>query len=278
MERNVKYIWAFVFLVLWSSSAFAYQQSFYGETCNGCTSAQYKNAAILQGVGERYVADFQSGTLKKFLVSKEPGFNGTFTYIANALTVEPDHFDAFLRLKAIWDSNSHSLSYVHEIEAAGSISQLNAFDVVDPGIGRNAVTNYLSNWNNWSLGNIILFNFQSYANAFLAFRTGTPVSITIVVYFSDGSHSDFTFSYSNNTWKYEDKSSVDSHGNPIPQSRNDIIRNPDGTQNYDYRGPGNPSDLLDSLNRFSQFGVPISSGSYWACTNSPAGLHCVHPY
>lgn len=224
------------------------------------------------------VADFQAGVLKKFLVAQEPGFNGTFTYFATALTVEQDHFDAFLRLKAIWDSNAHSLSYVHRIDAAGSISQLNAFDVVDPGTGRNAVVNYLSNWNNWSLGNIILFNFQSYASAFLAFRTGAPVTITIVVYLSGGSHSDFTFSYANNTWKYEDKSSVDSHGNPIPQSRNDIVRNGNGTQNYDYRGSGNPGDLLDSLNRFAQFGVPISTGSYWACTSIPDGVHCVHPH
>lgn len=49
----MKYLWGLVFLAFWSSSAFAYQQSFYGETCNGCTATQYKNSAILQGVGER---------------------------------------------------------------------------------------------------------------------------------------------------------------------------------------------------------------------------------
>ncbi len=256
-----------------SPSAMAYSQSFYGSTCNNCSASQRANSAIYQGVGYKYVADFNLGTLYKYQVSREPKMGGGYMYFADAVSVEADHIDAFHRAKAIWDSNGHSLSYTKVVPLAQSGS-LTAFDVVDPGVGRTAVVNYISSWSNWGAGDTVLFNIQSYGNAFLAFRTGQAVTVTVQVNFPDGSKADFVFSYANNSWAYVDKSSVDSHGNPIPQSSNDIVRTPGGTQIYDYSGPGNPYDLDSALDRFTRLGVPMGAAIRWACVTAGGATRC----
>lgn len=259
----------------WSSQAKSFSQDFYASTCNNCNYSQLADSAIYQGMGNRYVADFALGILYKFDVSRETDFNG-FMYFADSVSVETDHTDAFNRAKAIWDANGHSLNYAKQVSASTALSDLTAFDAVDPGIGRNTVINYVSNWNNWGLLDTIAAEYQAYASGYLGFRTGQSIVITITVDFSDGSHMDLQFNFSNNTWTYVDKSAVDSHDNPVPQSTSDIVRTQGGTQAYNYSGPGNPTDLQSALDRFAALGVPIvtGGGGGWACTSGGGVTIC----
>jgi hypothetical protein len=253
--------------------------------CNNCSLAQRQTAAINLlggGAGTSYVHDLASGVLYKYQVNREPGFNGTFTYTVVPRAAEPGYQEVITALKGIYDANNHSLKYriaikVGTTAAAGPAGS--AFDVVDPGAGRTNTINYVRDMNHWPIGQQIIFHYQLLvACAHSVYSSSPSIQITFEVDFADGSKADFQWSYDTESVSYVNGTAYDSHGNPIPQSRDDIVRTPNGTQRYDYSGPGNGNDLNQAQSRFNQLGVPVSGLATWACTKDPyTGIHCVHP-
>ena len=267
-------------LAFYGQDALALNQTFSAKQCNGCTATQREQAAIGNGGQSgtmRYVDDLTSGILYKYMVEREP-ISGGWAYYVTPQPVEPECQDVVDELKAIWDLNGHHLTYTMSMSTAGAIGPAqSAFDVVDPGPGRNNTINWVKVPSNWPVSQSLIFHYQLLVGSAFRIVQGTPITITIEVVFSDGSQADFLFDYSNNSVTYVAHSAIDSRGNPIPESVNDVVRGPNGT-NYDYRDPvGN--DWNRAIQRFNQWGIPISRGFFWACTNDPmTGIHCAHLY
>jgi len=162
--------------------------------------------------------------------------------------------------------------------AAAGAPATSAFDIVDPGAGRTNTLNWARDQSHWPLGNTLLFHYQLLIGSVWSVRTGQPISIKFELHFPDGSVADVVYVYPDNTMTYVDKSAFDSKGNPIPQSSNDIVRTPNGRQDYDFSNPFG-SDLNRAIQRFQSFGIPVVAGSYYACTTDPmTGVHCVHQF
>jgi hypothetical protein len=267
-------------LAFHGQDALALNPTFSAKQCNGCTAAQREQAAIGNGGASgtmRYVDDLTSGVLYKYMVEREP-IAGGWAYYVTPQPVEPEYQDVVDELKAIWDLNNHHLNYTLHLSTAGVNGPAqSAFDVVDPGAGRNNTINYVKVPANWPVGQSLIFHYQLLIGSAFRILQGTPIIITIEVGFPDGSQADFAFDYSNNTVTYVQGSAQDSKGNPIPESVNDIVRGPGGT-NYDFRDPiGN--DWPRAIQRFTQWGIPITRGAYYACTKDPmTGVHCAHIY
>ena len=258
----------------------ALNQTFSAKQCNSCAAAQREQAAIGNGGQSgtmRYVDDLTNGVLYKYMVEREPVAGG-WAYYVTPQPVEPEYQDVVDELKAIYDLNSHHFPYTMSLNpAAGSGPAASAFDVVDPGPGRNDTITYLKDETHWPVYNQIIFHYQILVGAYYRMVQGTPITIKFEVHFPDGSQADFVLTYPDNDITYVDKSGIDSKGNPIPQSSNDVVREPGGT-NYDFRDPVG-TDWNRAIQRFTNWGIPISGGYYWACTKDPmTGIHCAHIY
>jgi hypothetical protein len=250
---------------------------FPSKECSGCTESQRETAAIAQpGPNGRhvYVHDLASGVLYKYEVESEP-VPGGYVYYAFSETPEPQYQAVVTELKGYYDAAGHHLVYKATAQHPPASS---AFDVVDPGPGRTNTLNWVRNQNNWPLADVVLYHYQLLTGAAYAIRTGQPIKIVFEVVFPDGSVCDVEYTYPDQQVTYVDKSAYDSRGNPIPQSRTDIVRTPNGRQTYDFTNSGGP-DLNRAIQRFVDFGIPVQQGFYWACTSDPAtGTHCVHQF
>jgi len=261
-------------------NAFAVNQTFTAKQCNGCTAAQREQAAIGNGGASgtmRYVDDLTSGILYKYMVEREPVAGG-WAYYVTPQPVEPEYQAVVDELKAIWDLNAHKFPYTMTLSpAAGSGVAGSAFAVVDDGPGRNNTIAWLKDESHWPLYNQIIFHYQLLVGAYYRMVQGTPITIKFEVHFADGSQADFQLTYPGNDVTYVPKSAIDSKGNPIPDEPADVVRSPGGT-NYDYRDPVG-TDWNRAIQRFNNWGIPISRGYYWACTKDPmTGIHCAHIY
>ncbi len=267
-----------------TTDVFALNQTFSARMCNACTPAQREQMAIGQGGQSgtmRYVDDLSSGILYKYMVEREP-IAGGYTYYVTPYPVEPEYQDVVTNVKALWDLNGHRLTYSTTINATAGRSTTgpagSAFDVVDPGPGRNNTITWLMDESHWPVSDTIIFHYQLIIGAGFRMVQGTPITITFDVHFPDGSKADFIFTYPDNQVTYVDKSAVDSKGNPIPQTRDDVVRGPGNNSGYDYRDPEGP-DWNRAIQRFNNWGIPIGPGYYWACTRDPVtGINCVHVY
>jgi hypothetical protein len=275
-----------------ASGVSAINQTFNSKQCNGCSAVQRDSAAIGQGGQNgaiRYVDDLTSGVLYKYMIEREPIVGG-YTYSAIPQVVEPEYQAVTTNLKALWDANSHRFTYKTSITIPASRAGMgngydainsgpagSAFDVVDPGAGRNNTIDWLRHESNWPVGNQIVFHYQVLVGAYYRMVQGTPITITFDVHFPDGSRADFIFTYPDNNVTYVDKSAIDSAGNPIPQSADDIVRGP-GSTGYDFHEPVG-DDWTRAEQRFAMYGISITRGYYYACTRDPlTGVHCVHYY
>jgi len=262
---------------IYAPNSNALNATFAGRACNSCTAEQRETAAIGQGGASgtyKYVYDLTSGQLYKYLVEREP-IAGGYTWYASEDIAEPEYKAVVTNLKWIYDNNGHKLTYKSTVGPPGSVAN-SAWNVVNPGPVRNNTIDYIKNPSNWPLSQSLLFHYQLIVQSAYRMSSGQPITITFEVHFADGSKADFIYTYPENSVAYVDKSGIDSLGNPIPQSRADIVRGP-GSTSYDFRS--DRADLNTALLRFAEYGIPIERGYYYACTTDPfTGVHCVHGY
>lgn len=154
-------------------------------------------------------------------------------------------------------------------------NSINVYDVVDTGPDQNNLTDWVSR----QPGTVpveLLDRLAQLATVLKIADLNAVPKTTYTITFTDGSSIKVTVDYGSTNPEYVvvANSGRDSHNNTVLSNHsNNLVR-------FDFSGPGNFNDFNDWLSRMGLLGysIPVTPGAYWACTNSAAGYHCVHPY
>lgn len=241
--------------------------------CNNCTDTDMESVAVSKGVGIKYVYDLSGGFLSGYHVTREDLQPGQWTLVASPFEPESWMLEQYALLHQFYLTNGNALHGREAVSAqAESGGHVNGYDVTGSSVDRNRVSDYLG-------GNFTTV-FASVMGSFgRAIRLGgilTPdVQLTVQVLFPDGSKAIYKFNWDTKKWEYVPKSAVDSNGNSIPESPEDLVNGTVGSGEFDFNRPGgNPNDLGDFLNRAAGMGIPIIDPTRrMACTNAGGGAY-----
>ena len=272
--------------------------------CTGCSAAQEESTALSMGLGNVYVADVQARTVNAYSVyadvddSTRPPTHvryadltpGSEPYLSaargavNFYNMAPKGWTKSLNLST---SGVLSGSGVNDIVVPYSDGTKNVYNVIDPGVPQNSLTNWVKN-SAGSYANGYMMNFIGLAGTFHVVDMTAVQKIVITVTFQDGSKIDIDadFSTTNPTYTVDPKSGRDSHGNNVPATRQAATCSTGGQNGictYNFDGPGNPTDLPNWTQRMQRFGVTIGTGGTggsphgtWACVSTGEGENTVY--
>jgi len=275
--RTIVGCWV-LFLASFALSAHATKPSLLW--CDSCSIPQQKAAALTRPEGETvYVGDVVNRTLSAYVItvtSYDDSYNPPRPIIRAVPTALTSPYnDVGNALITFYNTTPVGWTKRLDLNYGPYSMSTNVYDVVTPGTNQNVMLDWVSH----QQGPLFQQLDNSLLSIFAAFRvidaTKLP-NVTFVIHFNDGSKITVTVDFSTTppTYKVVQNSGIDSHHNTVPSTL------PNGSLLFSFAGPGNPTDQQDWIQLMTRFGydIPISPGAYWACTNSPAGLHCVHPY
>jgi len=247
--------------------------------CNGCTDSQKKNKAAEYPIGTTvYVGDVTNRSQKGFFIDQ--GWTETQPTQPYAkptpFTPAPPQSDVISAMMEFY--NITPAGWSKAIDYNYPVSNINVYKVVNPGPNQNNLTDWVGR-QPYTQSLEVRAGILAIGSTFTPAKSSELPKTTFEIEFTDGSTITVEADYSGRTPRYKVKLNTgrDSHNN-------DVLSTPDGMghgHEFDFSGPGNPSDYanwLYQMGTFLHYDVPVSPGSFWACTNSPAGLHCVHPY
>ena len=214
-------------------------------TCSGCTTeVQWEQRAIGQGVGQRYLYDFSSRTLRKFDVvrSYEPELR-RYTYFASPLTVEPAYSTYFMHATDVWSgtgglAKSVIVDLPHDVNSGRSGDSV--FDMFHYSGGATQFGDWLGTY----MHDIPLRPGAQAVQNLMAQNPGItfasdPARINVTVTFQDG-RAEFKISDDEQRYTLVPNSAKDADGNTIPASRDGLVRRtvdfPHGPTSSSYRG------------------------------------------
>lgn len=246
--------------------------------CDGCTAPQKRAKAATQPVGDTvYVGDTVANTFVAYSV----GLLLDDTYSPPRQVVSPHTIAADPALNSIEDAlldfyHAAPVGWHKSLQESYPEQFINVYDVVPIGPAQNNLLDWVSNQTGVRL-NEIPIRVEQCVSFFRIGDASKMPTIRITVTFVDNSKIDIDVDYSttNADFKIVENSGRDSHNNVVLSHR---VSTPG---QFDFRGPGNPSDYIDWQHWMTQlgYGIPVSAGYYWACTNDPmTGYHCVHIY
>ena len=257
--------------------------------CNSCS-----NITILQRLNEelpyynsQYVIDFNSRRLRRFVRN---GGSNTFREI----TVDQADLNYFNLVLEFRDKNSGSLSYLGDIDIATSRSfnpdtitnppqtaatipsaryvteNISARDVADSGVFRRQVQEHLNGSQSSAFWQKLAENLQmAVSHVGILFGINNPNDVRIGirdlaamtdVHFSDGSKSQFSWNPFQQSFQYVAHSSIDSNGNIIPDTADDVTGG--NNQRRTYYFPGSESGSRNAnlfVNRVKSWNVQRAS-------------------
>lgn len=246
--------------------------------CDGCTAPQKRAKAATQSVGDTvYVGDTVTNTFTAYSV----GLLLDDSYSPPRQVVSPHAIAADPALNPIEDAlldfyHAAPVGWRKSLQFSSTEQFINVYDVVFAGPSQNILLDWVASQTSVRLQEIPI-RVEQMASFFRIGDASKMPAIRITVIFVDGSKIDIDVDYSttNADFKIVENSGIDSHHNPVLSSRT----NKPGQ--YDFRGPGDPSDYNEWQRWMTTLGysIPLSAGFYWACTNDPmTGYHCVHIY
>jgi len=274
MDYRIKMAAFFVFAFAVNAPALAALPSLVW--CNGCSDAQKKTMASDSAIGTTvYVGDLVNRNVNGYFIDqawtednpaqlvKKPT---RFTPVAPQLDAVNGLIEFYQMTPVGW-KKAADYNYPN--------SNINVYDVVNNGPDQRDLTIWVGG-QPYSKSLEVRGEIFGITNMFSIGDASKLPSVDFVITFTDGSEITVTVDYSGRTptYKVKPNSGWDSHHNPV-------LTSPSNTPVvFRFTGPGNPNDYNDWLFQMHllNYDVPVGPGSYWACTNSAAGYHCVHPY
>jgi hypothetical protein len=244
--------------------------------CDGCTAPQKRSMAGTRPIGETvYIGDNTANSFSAYFVDLllDDSYNPPRQVKSPHLTtLDPSYNDLD---DALLDFYDHApVGWHKSLQATYPVTPINVYDVVVVGPAQNNLLDWVSN-DVGMIMNQIPIRIEQMLSFFTIADASKMPSIRVTVTFTDGSKIDVDVDYSttNPDFKVVENSGRDSHNNVV------LSRRTSAPTNFDFSGSGNPSDYLDWVHWMQQlgYGIPVSQGMTWACTQDPAnGLHCVH--
>jgi len=240
--------------------------------CDRCSESGYVSRAKSAGRGTHYVYDVYKDQVRKYFVEAEPGPGGTWVYLADPMSVEPEVEDLVAKLSAFYHRTGGTMKAIATVDADGTIDTLTAYDAALPGASRTAIINWVLAFP--SLSNtlpILGASIHALAAAAVNIFKGVPIQTIVTVRFSDGSTIKVSYNGLTNEAAVVEGSALDAVGNPIPATP------PEASHiNFDFtRDPtGRSANAMSSW--LIRLGISLSGSGFrgLACTESPAGVQC----
>lgn len=227
--------------------------------CNACTFAGYEAKAIGLGMGRHYIYDFSNRRLRHYEITREGGTGGRPGWVASLLPINPAYEQYFI------NSVAHRELYGSFVKAVivnlpGSSGHGHASDSVYDLFRDGSSATTFGQW----LGQYLRQTDAAAANAegLVVDKPGITYTedqkrVTVLVEFGDG-EAEFVLDEYNKKYTLKKGSAIDSDGNTIPHSLNDV-----SVLGYRFRGgleSSNARNLRGLIDRFDTTRI----GS-WSC-------------
>jgi hypothetical protein len=249
--------------------------------CNNCTDPQKKSLAATYPIGTTvFVGDPLHQTYKGWFIDQ--GWTETQpaqSYpLPTAQTATPQQENMIVAAMQFYNVAPVGWHKAIDFNYVPYSNSTNVYNIVNPGNNQNVFLNHVLMSNQIQI-DLFMNTMFGIGNMFNISTPSIPL-VYVTVYFWDGSYVTVVIDSSHTTQEatVKDNSGIDSHQNTV------LSHAPPSGTTYTFQFnqvPGtNPNDYQNWLNQMTYigYGIPVSPGTFWACTSSPAGLHCIHPY
>jgi hypothetical protein len=254
--------------------------------CEGCSWQQLRSKAAARGEGIHHLYSFQSGTLRRFEVARDPDSQiGSIVFTAEERPVPAGLLNYFDKLKQVRGALGDLSKILVEVALGpGSpIGDLSAFNVARSGAAQTSVTDSLREDANTyfaqaGLPSSTAGNLVSLLQGLdKVFTQGELLEVAVVFIFRDGSRAAFRFSGSNvleGFPEYVPGSAKDVNGNKILEPGAQV---PNGTE-YEFGNDSSPGQFEQWLNHMCMIVSCVTQPaieSYSSCYRSGDTWTCI---
>lgn len=274
----------------------AAQAGIHAVDCTGCTAAQVEALVPRCEQGVRYITDFAAARLYKgcyTLTGVEPRvvIHGGPTTLATKKYrwMQPSAAtqNSFQTYLDVYNNNGHVRAqaarvYVRDdltpkINLGGDDGYMNAYDAVRATANNDAVRNWLNSTiltsqrvaalpGKYPFSPALTTAIVTLLNSLDSSIISVDFNVKIEVVFHDGSTREYTVD-KYGEWAAVPDSARDAHGNPIPETYDDVANN-GGSQTYGFGGSGPDYDQGNFVHTITLFGIPIygDTGATYGCS------------
>lgn len=238
--------------------------------CNACTFAEYEAKAISLRVGRHYIYDFSNRRLRHYEILREAGNGGRPGWVASLLPIDPAYEQYFINSVAHRDLYG-SFTKAVIVNLPDSSGHGHASDSVYDLFRDSSIATTFGQW----LGQYMRQTDAAAASAerLIVDKPGITYTedekrVDVRVEFGDG-YADFELDIFKQNYTLKRGSAIDSDGNTIPHSLNDVSALP-----YRFGGGSESSNARNMRGLIERFDT-TRLGSWTCGTASGGGISSV---